>query len=254
MTAVVAVAIVATVLGAVRSTWSPCGLSMLSSMTPVTERARGHRYWLTASWYLLGALVGGASIGAVLALLASGVGLVGPGDTLILSVLAVVALLTAMSDLRVGPDLPIHRRQVDEEWFSRYRRWVYASGFGWQIGTGLFTYITTACLYLIVVVAALSADPLFAFAIGVGFGTLRGLAVLIGVPLRDFSTVARLHERLDRWAEPSRVLTGLVQLALAASVGFLVAPAMIAVLVATGVLVAALHLRRHRAPHTLPAR
>jgi len=29
---------------AARSTWSPCGLSMLSSLTPLAERGRGHRY------------------------------------------------------------------------------------------------------------------------------------------------------------------------------------------------------------------
>lgn len=254
MTAVVVVALVAMVVGALRSTWSPCGLSMLSSMTPVTEQARGHRWGITAAWYLAGAVAGGLTIGAVLAGLAAVVALVDPSNAVTLTVLAVVALLTAMSDLKVGPDLPIHRRQVDEDWFNRYRRWVYASGFGWQIGTGLFTYITTACLYLIVVASALSADPLFALGVGVGFGTLRGLAVFLGAPLRDFGAVSRLHARLDRWAEPSRVLTGTVQAVLAVAVGVIVAPAMIAVLVAVGLVVGVLHLRRHPAPVPLSAR
>jgi len=32
------------VAAAVRSTWSPCGQSMLSQLTPVGEASRGYRY------------------------------------------------------------------------------------------------------------------------------------------------------------------------------------------------------------------
>ena len=45
---------------AARSTWSPCGLSMLSSITPFGEHGRRHRYAVTATWYLVGAVAGGA--------------------------------------------------------------------------------------------------------------------------------------------------------------------------------------------------
>ena len=52
------------VSAALRGMWSPCGLSMLSQLNPVTERGRGHRFALTAAWYVLGAVVGGAALGA----------------------------------------------------------------------------------------------------------------------------------------------------------------------------------------------
>ena len=55
------------VVAATRSLWSPCGLSMLSTLNPVSERGRGHRYPLTAAWFLVGALTGGALLGAVAA-------------------------------------------------------------------------------------------------------------------------------------------------------------------------------------------
>ena len=42
---------VAVVAGA-RSTWSPCGLSMLASITPLAEQGRGHRYRSTAAWFV----------------------------------------------------------------------------------------------------------------------------------------------------------------------------------------------------------
>src|SRR4051794_8934264 len=51
------------VVAAIRSTWSPCGLSMLSTVTPMAERGRGHRFWVTAAWFVVGALLGGATLG-----------------------------------------------------------------------------------------------------------------------------------------------------------------------------------------------
>ena len=52
--------------------WSPCGLSMLSSLNPVSEAARGNRFWLTAVWYVAGAVAGGALLGAGCAVAAAG--------------------------------------------------------------------------------------------------------------------------------------------------------------------------------------
>ena len=53
------------VVAAAASTWSPCGVSMLSTVTPLAERARGHRYTRTAAWFVAGSIVGGASLGLV---------------------------------------------------------------------------------------------------------------------------------------------------------------------------------------------
>jgi len=76
------------VAAAVRSTWSPCGLSMLSTVTPVAERARGHRYWVTACWFLAGAVLGGATLGLVAAALA----VVAPVSAVLGAVVVAIAL------------------------------------------------------------------------------------------------------------------------------------------------------------------
>ena len=60
------------VAAAVRSTWSPCGLSMLSTITPFGERGRGHAYRATATWFVVGAAGGGATLGLLMAGLAAG--------------------------------------------------------------------------------------------------------------------------------------------------------------------------------------
>jgi hypothetical protein len=203
-------AAVVALAAAVRSTWSPCGLSMLSTITPLSERAKGHSYRSTAGWFILGAVAGGATLGAVVALAAAGVDALDLGPTTAGSVALVAALICAVSDAGVlGRRLPVHRRQVNERWLDRYRPWVYASGFGWQIGTGLATYITTAAVYLMIALGALSGRPEVALAVGTAFGLLRGTAVLLTRNLRTADQLRSFHRRFTA-AGPSvgRAVTG----------------------------------------------
>lgn len=213
----VLVATMVAVAAAVRSTWSPCGLSMLSTITPLAEQGRGHRYRTTAAWFVAGAVAGGATLGLGGAALAALVSVLDPGTAAVAVVAALAALVGAASDLRLfGFHLPVHPRQVNELWLGRFRSWVYGVGFGWQIGTGFATYIMTGAVYLTVVLAALTASPLTAFAICVGFGTARGLAILLGAYITSPERLVAFHRRFDALAEPvRRALVG-VQLAVAA--------------------------------------
>jgi hypothetical protein len=211
-----AVAIVA----GLRGVWSPCGLSMLSTITPIGERGRGTRYATTARWYVLGAAVGGLSLGAACAV----VGVVVPArGTMQLVVIALAALIAAASDVRVGGRaLPTHRRQVNERWLDQYRSWVYGAGFGWQIGTGLATYITTAAVYLLVVLATIAGSPAVALAGALVFGVTRGLAVLSTRTVSTPVELQELHRAVQR-AGPSlhrAVIT--VEVGVAALAGFAV--------------------------------
>jgi hypothetical protein len=197
MTALIpALAGLVAVAAAVRSTWSPCGLSMLSTITPVSERAKGNTYRSTATWFIVGSGAGGATLGAALALAAYGVRALHPAPTALGIAALVAALMASGSDAGItGRRLPIHHRQVNERWLDQYRSWVYGGGFGWQIGTGLATYITTAAVYLMVVLAILTASPVAAMAIGTGFGLLRGLAVLLNRRITDPVDLLAFHRR-----------------------------------------------------------
>ncbi|HET6937076.1 MAG TPA: hypothetical protein VFI19_00670, partial [Nocardioides sp.] len=196
MIAVLALA-VATV-AAVRGAWSPCGLSVLSSLNPVSERARGHRFWATAAWYVVGAVTGGAILGGGCALLAAAVGLLDLSAAWTWVVVLVAAAVAVASDSRgVGFSLPDHPRQVDERWLVTYRRWIYAGGYGLQIGTAFATYIMTAAVYLMVVLAGLGGSVGTAFWVGVGFGAVRGLTLLIAAPARTPERLRALVARVD---------------------------------------------------------
>lgn len=195
-------AVTVAAVAAVRGMWSPCGLSMLSSLNPLAEGARGHRYPLTAGWYLAGAAAGGALLGGGCALAGLGLAAVPAPWRWALALLgAAVALASDLPVTRFS--LPVHPRQVDERWLTTYRRWIYAGGYGLQIGTGFATYIMTAAVYLTALLAALTGDPVAALLVGVVFGTVRGCGVLVTAALRSPEGLRALMARVDGWAARS---------------------------------------------------
>lgn len=232
MTALVIVlASVVAVAAAIRSTWSPCGLSMLSTITPLGEQARRYRWGASAAWFIAGAVLGGATLALGAAALAAGVAVLGLSSTAALTAAAVLAAITLASDLQLGGfRLPAHTRQVNETWLDQFRSWVYAGGFGWQIGVGLATYVTTAAVYLMIALAALTGSPLVAFGIITGFGLVRGLAVLLGKGLTTPQKMMALHRRLDELlptAQRAVVAVQALVLAVAAGAVWGVAPAIV---------------------------
>jgi hypothetical protein len=202
---IVALALLVAATAAIRGIWSPCGLSMLSSITPMTEAGRGNRFSVTAGWFVAGGVLGGISIGALAALGAALVSLADPSDAVRWGLAAVAAVVCAGIDLGAfGIELPIFKRQVNDAWLRRYRSWVYGAGFGWQIGFGVATYIMTAGVFLTIALAVLSASPASALLIGASFGLVRGLAVYVGRTGTTPGALGHIHERLDALAPASR--------------------------------------------------
>ncbi len=216
------VASVVALVAAVRSTWSPCGLSMLATITPLAEQGRGHRYRTTSAWFVVGSIVGGATLGTVTALLAAGVRALDVSTTTLAVVAVVACAVTVASDARIGGfHLPVHHRQVNERWLDQFRPWVYGAGFGWQIGAGLATYIKTSAVYLMILLAVLTGDPSTAFFVGVTFGLVRGLAVFLGLRITTSARLADFHRRF--MAADRLALAATAACEAAATLGFSVA-------------------------------
>ncbi|HWD54138.1 MAG TPA: hypothetical protein VG346_03410 [Acidimicrobiales bacterium] len=197
MTIALAVAAILVALAAgVRSTWSPCGLSMLATITPLAEQGRGHRYRTTAAWFVVGSVLGGTTLGLVMALLAVGTAAMDAPTSVLAAIAAAASVATLAADARIGGfTIPIHRRQVNERWLDQFRPWVYGAGFGWQIGTGVATYIKSCAVYLMVVLGVLTGSPTIAVVVGVAFGLVRGLAVFWGRRITSTATLAAFHRR-----------------------------------------------------------
>jgi hypothetical protein len=208
--------VIAAVAGA-RGTWSPCGLSMISAINPLSERARGNRFWLTAGWFVLGSVLGGLVLGSATSLLALALRPLAGHPAAVLWAGAAACLVALAADRRVaGFQLPLHPRQVNELWLTHYRRWLYAAGFGVQIGLGFATYIMTAATYLVVALAALTGSPALAVATGAAFGLVRGLAVLLSARCRSAQALRQLHLRLSQ-LEPLSLRVAVAAEALAAA-------------------------------------
>ena len=127
---------------------------MLSSITPLGERAKGNSWTLTTSAYVVGSLLGGALLGLLASPLTALAGLLTP--TVSLAVLALILLGGAAAD-RWGPAPPSIPRQVNENWLTAYRGWVYGFGFGTQLGFGLVTIITSWSMWTVVAAIILSS-------------------------------------------------------------------------------------------------
>jgi len=171
---------------------------MMSTITPLAEAGRGRRYSWSAAWFIVGSVVGGATLGAVAGLLSILVRAATLPTEPRLGAVAVLAALAGLCDARVlGPRLPHHRRQVNEQWLDQFRSWVYGAGFGAQIGCGVSTYVMTTGVYLVVAIGALSASPALAVGLGALFGASRGLAILSTSRVRSMQQLSGVH----RWFE-----------------------------------------------------
>src|SRR4051812_1955977 len=176
---------------------------MLGSITPLGERGHARRWSATVAYYFVGSVLGGAVSGGLLGLVGAGVVAVGlrPSGSVVLIVLAALCLGGVLVDLHVGGlRLPTVHRQVNEDWLVRYRGWVIGSGFGFQLGLGVVTIVTTATVYVMLAAALLSGSVAAGLLIGVVFGFARALPLLAARSVQSPSQLRAQHLRLSRWA------------------------------------------------------
>jgi MFS family permease len=185
---------------------------MLASITPLGERARGASWAITTTMFIGAAVIGGAAIGA----LVGSLGVMVLSDVEIRWRLGLVVLVLAAGlvwEVAAGM-VPGPRRQVNERWLDDFRRWVYAVGFGAQLGTGVATIVVSSAVYAVWVAALASASPATGVAIGAVAGSLRGATILASRGVVTPDRLIRFHSRMRSLQRPARrvLLTG--QLAL----------------------------------------
>ena len=189
---------------------------MLGSITPLGERSRGMRFEVTATAFGIGSAAGGALLGGLLGL-AGGPLARGLGPTRVAALLAAAGAAGLAAEGRLGAlRLPSIRRQVDERWLRTYRGWVYGIGFGFQLGAGLATIVSSAAVYLTFLAAALSGGPAAGALIGLAFGMVRSWTLLPAARVRTPAAVMSADAFLARWRGPAQraavVVTGAVAL------------------------------------------
>ncbi len=198
---------------------------MLASINPLGERARRTRWGRTVVWYTLGSTAGGLTLGAASGLLGAALRwLASPTPQVVGGVVVGACAVGLVLDLGIGSiGVPSRRRQVNEDWLGLYRGWVYGTGFGFQLGAGLATTVTTSAVYVMVVLAALSGSMGRALLIGAVFGFVRAVPI---VAVRRADDPQRLRVVLRR----AHAIAGMSRRATVGAL-FLVAAASLAVVV-----------------------
>ena len=192
---------------------------MLASIHPLGERARDRRWSVTVSAYLVGSTLGATLLGAAL----GGLGAVLPlTPTLTAALVVGLCALALAFDLHLGGlTLPTIRRQVDKDWLDRYRGWVVGVGFGFQLGLGVVTIVTTAAVYLTLALAVLTGSPTAGAAVGATFGLVRALVILavagvrrpdqLRTALRRMQSARPVFDRLGIAVQALVMITALVR-------------------------------------------
>lgn len=170
---------------------------MLASIHPLGERARGQRFSVTVVALTVGSIGGAAIFGALLGGLGSLLGNVGTVTTRA-AVVVVAATIAAWVDGRAR-SVPSLHRQVNEDWLTQYRGWVYGLGFGAQLGVGVLTIVTTAAVYLTWIAAAMTASPRGGMLVGASFGLARSGPMFASAALVTPSAIAARVSRFDGW-------------------------------------------------------
>jgi hypothetical protein len=193
---------------------------MLASIHPLGERARGGRWGFTVGAFVAAAGAAGAALGALLglagAILRDRAGV--PLEALVMVVVAVGAAGIALDAGVWGLRLPTVRRQVNEDWLHRYRSGVYGVGFGFQLGLGVATIVTTAAVYLTFALALLAGSAAAGAVVGATFGVVRGAGLLVVGRIETPEALWTFHRRFQRWAPLSRRITIAAQLAVVTGV------------------------------------
>ena len=187
---------------------------MLASITPLGERGRNSRWWLTTSFYVLASTVAGVLFGGLLG--AAGAPAVGGLRDLArwvpLAVLGAAVAAGVVLDLRLGGlRLPTIHRQVKQAWLTQYRGWVYGVGFGFQLGLGVVTVVNASVVYTALVAAFLTGSPERGAIVGGVFGLLRAASLVAVARLREERQLDALEPRLRRWDPRTHYATVVLQ-------------------------------------------
>jgi sulfite exporter TauE/SafE len=190
---------------------------MLGSLHPLGQRVRNGRWWVTVTAYILSSIAGGALIGTALGAAGHEVRAVAgqPSPAIAVALLACFGLAGAVLDVQpFRLRLPTITRQVDEAWRYRYRNWVYATGYGFQLGVGFVTIVTTAAVYTTLVATFLLGSLQLGGLLGAWFGLSRSLSVLSVARVETSRQFDAIDEGLRRWNRPSRLATVVGQVVL----------------------------------------
>lgn len=199
---------------------------MVGTIIPIVNGARTQGRISIAHWlHLVGAVAGGAGIGAALGAAGSAArAATAPAGALVLVPAGTIAAIYSARELGiVSVPMPQFHRQVPAWWRYRYQPNIAAFLYGIGLGVGVATFVRVATLYVVLAWVAFAGDPASgALAMGL-FGAARALPVVwLGNTLATADEGFAVMTFLNRWELVVHLVNG-VLLAWAAATIWLVA-------------------------------
>jgi hypothetical protein len=190
---------------------------MVETITPVVHGGRRGRWAGSVALHALGTTAVAAIFGAALG--AAGGVLGAPwGGAGLLAVTAVAGLYAARELFGVPVPVPDRRRQVPEWWRTQFGPPVASFLYGLGLGVGFLTFLRHGTLVAVAAAALASGDPLIGLVMLAPFGLARAATVALAAGGTSSHAVARILDRLDRWATSplTRVANAIALVALTA--------------------------------------
>jgi len=183
---------VAGLLAGAIGSWSPCGFSMVATLSAGARGSRARLGWACA------AFSAGAGLGALTSFEAfSGIGLLvrgAAGGGGAVTVAIAVAGAGAVMEARRMPIRPQVRRQVPEPWRRVLPLPLACALYGVLLGLGFTTFVMSWVYWALAGVCVALANPALGLAAGIGFGLGRALPILGLAPVAERSCGLRLLE------------------------------------------------------------
>jgi hypothetical protein len=174
---------------------------VLGTVNPLGERTRNSSWGVTILLYVVASAAGGAGVGAAAGTIGAVVRTPDVSESTSLTTFAAILVIGLVLDLRVtGLVLPSVRRQVNDQWLYEFRRWVYAFGFGLQLGAGALTIVKSSLVYASIAASLLAGTPEAGVLLGGTFGAVRGMTGLFAYWVRtphDLDVLDRALTRLE---------------------------------------------------------
>ncbi len=167
-------------LAGMTGTWSPCGFSMVDSLSRGTREGRSAVTLAACAAFGLGALAGGAALYGTLAGLGALLGAEGVHPAAVAAfAVAAAAALAELRGVRIRPQI---RRQVPEPWRRVMPLPLAAALYGVLLGLGFTTFVFTLAVVALAAISLALGDPLLGLVVGAAFGAGRALPVVVLAP------------------------------------------------------------------------
>jgi hypothetical protein len=209
--------IVLAFVAGVAGTWSPCGFSIIETISGPQRRVR-----TSCVTFTFGALAGGAATFALLALI--GAIALPLGRTPAALVVAGAAVAGAVAEALGLPIRPQIRRQLPEHWRRTLPLPVAALLYGVLLGSGFATFVYTLALWSIAAMMFVLGSAKLGVLVGLAFGLGRALPVAVIAPIAHLPSgrgvLDVMAQRPVAWRVIRRVAAvGLLAVAAASTAG-----------------------------------